>query len=130
MAESHRIRNSKRQVLIIENASRYGYIVCEFCGEVTHTPQIDHYTARNNGGDAKDISNCVVACPSCNGRKCDHDAAELFGADVAARIEAMLATRTFTAEMWEAARFVDRVTKRTDKRIELIYNWIRGENEQ
>lgn len=124
MKESDRVRDAKRAVLLIENCTQYGYIVCEYCGEITMTPQIDHFIPRSQGGAAKDLNNCVVSCPSCNGRRCDRSVAAVFGQEVEDRVINRLATRHLAQPMWEAARTIYRISRVTDKQLEMIYNWV------
>ena len=97
MPETDRIRNGRRMAVLIANALKFGYITCVFCGDVTHTPQVDHVIPRKAGCDPKDISNAAVACPSCNGRKQDRAVADVFGEEVAAKLNAWLDERVYTS---------------------------------
>jgi 5-methylcytosine-specific restriction endonuclease McrA len=58
--------------------------MCFYCGRMCeiaktsatkeNTATIDHIISRANGGNAKDISNCVLSCLACNNEKADKDA--------------------------------------------------------
>jgi hypothetical protein len=111
-------------VLLIFNALQNGYITCVYCLDVTHTPQIDHVRSRKHGCNPKDLSNCVVACPTCNGAKQEKSVAFVFGQEVADRVNVWLDNRVLTDEMWETARTIYRLSYKTEKRIELIYNFV------
>lgn len=66
-AASLRLANLRRDVLQL--AARDG-LKCHYCGEDlnTSTLQVDHVIPRSKGGSSA-LSNLVLACPKCNGKK-------------------------------------------------------------
>lgn len=48
---------------------------CQYCGDKTSSPEIDHIHPRSKGG-GNDWLNVVCCCRKCNGRKADRDLAE------------------------------------------------------
>lgn len=129
MPESHRIRHAPRMALLIENAAHYrGYITCEYCASITHSPQIEHFICRSEGVDPKDITNCLVVCPSCNVQRGTRPVTAVFGRETYRRVKTRLATRIITDEMWAAAKIIYRMTYRTERQIELIYSVVREDD--
>ena len=50
------------------------------------------------GGPARNLNNCVVACPTCNSRKQERDCADVFGAEVTHQVESWIVSRNVEEE--------------------------------
>jgi hypothetical protein len=122
MPETHRIRGTRRLLVIMANVNHYGQLVCHLCGKpINESPTIDHYECRSAGADPKDINNCIVAHNECNGRKCNKPAAAVFGQDVHDNIVKYMETRLFSPnDLSEARRINKEYTKTADKLMAVL----------
>lgn len=123
MKQSERIRGTKRLVVLLKNIQKYGVLTCMFCNTkiIFESPHVDHYIARNAGGDAKDLHNCIVACASCNSRKQDRNPRLLFGDKTADMIEDFLASIEYDEKSYEMARKVNKLKMSMGVKVEMLH---------
>lgn len=114
MKESHRVRGTKRILILMANVAHFGTITCMYCHKpIAGYPHVDHIVSRASGGDAKSVANCVVACEVCNGRKCNRSVEETFGIEKRIEIEQYMATRLFSPDDLVRAREINRKYTKT-----------------
>ena len=65
-----RLRHAEIVELLVEAQSSMGLVICAGCGRVLEREfmQLDHIQPRAEGG-ANDITNRILLCGPCNGRK-------------------------------------------------------------
>lgn len=123
MSETHRVRGPLRVEVLLVRGLR-----CDYCG-VSLTERefnIDHFRARSRGGRVRELTNLVVSCVCCNRRKGTRPAADVFGREVAQRVEARLAIRP-DDDQRRAARLISAATdsaRNTGQLIDLVLDYM------
>lgn len=122
MNESDRIRGTKRVLIFIGNVRHFGAITCMYCHKpvVDQYPHVDHVISRSSGGDKKDVSNCVVSCEKCNGRKCATDIRIVFGEDKYNEVMSYLESRLFSPNDLAKAREINRMYTKTKDVLQAV----------
>lgn len=124
MADTDRVRGSRRVKCLIQNIRHYEQLTCVYCLQPTNAPHMEHVDARANGGDAKHDDNLVISCAPCNGRKGTTNVADVFGPDVAARVAQHIADRPFTTADAQMAIDINTVATSTPETIEMVLDWV------
>jgi hypothetical protein len=124
MPENHRVRGSRRVMVLIGNVNKFNAIVCHYClNPVVGYPCIDHVECRANGGDAKDINNLIVACNTCNTRKGSKSVAEVFGQAKHDEICAYMDERNFSPNDLVKAREINRMFSKTADVLQAVVEY-------
>jgi hypothetical protein len=117
MPENRRIRNGSRLTLFIRDARALGAIQCQYCGEKTDLPQIDHVVPRSEGGDDS-FGNLVTCCGGCN---------QLKGNALLPETDELLEVihaRVMTTGDRRVAREIATAFSRTADRLLAVLDWV------
>lgn len=121
MSEKDRVRGTKRVLILIANANKYGQITCQYCNEsIVGYPCIDHFVSRATGGDPKAINNLVTACNTCNTKKGKKSVVEVFGQEKHNEIAEYMKVRLFSPNDLAKAREINRMYTKTKDVLQAV----------